>query len=424
MMTAPTTPHSTESTTESSSSSDLQLRSLLAHLFTVTLQQQIDAHRTEEQYSSLTGIYLFHIVSPRWSSPLFWTVDLQVGLAYEGKPRGGDPPLTTYLIDAQDLVELLNGRLNTAHAYLSGKLKLLGNTAAAFKFQHFINETLKQNNNVEEEEEEKGQEPKMNSSSQLLLSGIPTCGLKCDVIFELIRARLATESALVASVTPFVVQVNVLKDKRPVTSWTIDTRTPGGLVYRGEAATSTSSSSPKVDATLSRAFMKGLLKVKGNILLLQRLDQLWNRLQKTRHDPELPLLRQVLLETPVPGEVLPPGTAVRFSITKGGTLEAQWLVATDPEGHLLPVKHQTRLGSGGRGPLTPIAGPSDLELMMEDEELAMLTRQPQQCTLEQAIASRRVHATGDTSSLLPKLSALFRQQQPSPSSSSVLKAKL
>ena len=63
----------TESTTESSSSSDLQLRSLLAHLFTVTLQQQIDAHRTEEQYSSLTGIYLFHIVSPRWSSPLFWS---------------------------------------------------------------------------------------------------------------------------------------------------------------------------------------------------------------------------------------------------------------------------------------------------------------------------------------------------------------
>ena len=255
-----------------------------------------------------------------------------MGLAYEGKPRGGDPPLTTYLIDAQDLVELLNGRLNTAHvrtflwwllffslssthcfpfqAYLSGKLKLLGNTAAAFKFQHFINETLKQNNNAEEEEKEK--EPKMNSSH--LFSGIPTCGLKCDVIFELIRARLSTESALVASVTPFVVQVNVLKDKRPVTSWTIDTRTPGGLVYRGEAATSTSSSSPKVDATLSvedddyisllfgrlnpqRAFMKGLLKVKGNILLLQRLDQLWNRLQKTRHDPELPLLRQVLLET-------------------------------------------------------------------------------------------------------------------------------
>ncbi len=59
--------------TESSTSSDLQLRSLLAHLFTVTLQQQIDAHRTEEQYSSLTGIYLFHIVSPRWSSPLFWS---------------------------------------------------------------------------------------------------------------------------------------------------------------------------------------------------------------------------------------------------------------------------------------------------------------------------------------------------------------
>lgn len=87
----------------------------------------------------------------------------------------------------------------------------------------------------------------------------------------------------------------------------IDTRTPGGLVYRGAATT-------KADATLSidddeymqllfgkltpqRAFIKGLVKVKGNILLLQRLDQLWNRLQKTRRDPELPFFKDLLLTT-------------------------------------------------------------------------------------------------------------------------------
>lgn len=42
-------------------------------------------------------------------------LDLKSGLAYEGKPKGGQPALTTYLIEAHDLVALLHGKLNTAH---------------------------------------------------------------------------------------------------------------------------------------------------------------------------------------------------------------------------------------------------------------------------------------------------------------------
>ena len=46
-----------------------------------------------------------------------------------------------------------------------------------------------------------------------------------------------------------------------------------------------------------RAFMKGLVKVKGNVMLLQRLDTLWKQIQKARKDPELPFIRELLLNT-------------------------------------------------------------------------------------------------------------------------------
>ena len=89
----------------------------------------------------------------------------------------------------------------------------------------------------------------------------------------------------------------------------IDTKTPGGRVYRSEPVEGT-----KPDATLTiedddyvallfgklnpqRAFMKGMIKVKGNIMLLQRLDTLWNQIQRTRRDPELPFVKEILLNT-------------------------------------------------------------------------------------------------------------------------------
>lgn len=45
-----------------------------------------------------------------------------------------------------------------------------------------------------------------------------------------------------------------------------------------------------------QAFMMGKLKVKGNILLLQKLNALWLELQKMGKTPEVPLLSELLTE--------------------------------------------------------------------------------------------------------------------------------
>lgn len=85
-----------------------------------------------------------------------------------------------------------------------------------------------------------------------------------------------------------------------------DTKTEGGQVYRDN---------PKVkpDAIVNvddenyvkilfgklnpqRAFMTGKIGVKGNILLLQKLDTFWNQVQGQRNDPELPIVKEIMLK--------------------------------------------------------------------------------------------------------------------------------
>ena len=93
-----------------------------------------------------------------------------------------------------------------------------------------------------------------------------------------------------------------------------------------------------------QAFMMGKLKIKGNIMLLQKLNSLWLDLQKAGKAPELPFLTDMMLKTSViPGlksesmivELvqrlvrLPQlcsqvATLVGFNITKGGQSVSQW----------------------------------------------------------------------------------------------------
>lgn len=62
----------------------------------------------------------------------FLALDLKSGLAYEGKPKGGQPALTTYLVEAHDLVALLNGKLNTAHVRMMHLLSSFSLTGTLF----------------------------------------------------------------------------------------------------------------------------------------------------------------------------------------------------------------------------------------------------------------------------------------------------
>lgn len=45
-----------------------------------------------------------------------------------------------------------------------------------------------------------------------------------------------------------------------------------------------------------RLFMMGRVRVKGNIMLLQKLNGLWNEFQKLGKTPELPLIVDIMLD--------------------------------------------------------------------------------------------------------------------------------
>ncbi|CAG2183464.1 unnamed protein product, partial [Oppiella nova] len=106
-----------------------------------------------------------------------------------------------------------------------------------------------------------------------------------------------------------VFQFNITVDGQQRTIWTCDNKSrPEGDVYLGTPKNG------KPDCTVTvededflklmvgklnpqRAFMMGKLKIKGNIMLLQKLNSLWLDLQKAGKAPELPFLTDMMLKT-------------------------------------------------------------------------------------------------------------------------------
>lgn len=93
---------------------------------------------------------------------------------------------------------------------------MFGNIAAAFKLHHFLNETI---GNQSEKKLSVSSEEYNHTSNKL---SIPLDGLKCDVLFDVMRSRLKSENDLFENMSAFIVQVNVLKDKTHAATWCMD----------------------------------------------------------------------------------------------------------------------------------------------------------------------------------------------------------
>lgn len=203
-----------------------------------------------------------------------------------------------YLIEGNDLIKLFTGQLDFAQAYLTGKLKISGNTAFAFKFQNFIKDALKRKKQFDE--------------NQIIHFQIPIDGLKSDILLEMIRNRLSNEPELVRKIS-FVIQINLTQNRNEmieqIATWTLDTKIEGGCIYR-----SVPNNGIKPDAIITiedndfvsilfgklnpqRLFMSGKMKIKGNIMLLQRLNQFWNKIQTNRQGRDYKLMKDILCHT-------------------------------------------------------------------------------------------------------------------------------
>lgn len=144
-----------------------------------------------------------------------------------------------------------------------------------------------------------------NKDDAALLKSIPVSGYKCDLLFNIIGYRMKEEPDLIEQI-PAVFQYNITQNGKHITTWTADTKNDIA-VYNSEPRNNV-----KPDCTVTvddddfvkimvgklnpqRAFIMGKLNIKGNVMLLQKLNTLWTQLQMAGKTPELPLLASAVL---------------------------------------------------------------------------------------------------------------------------------
>lgn len=197
---------------------------------------------------------------------------------------------------------------------------------------------------------------------QALFDSIPQSGLKCDILFLVIKNRIQEEPEYVKKLR-VVFQFNITKNQQPAATWTCDTKTTiEGDIYR-----SAPKPGLKPDCILTvddddwvkimvgklnpqRAFMMSKFKIKGNIMLLQKLHAVWFDLRRKGKTPELDLIQEIMVDEPIlPGlkseamaiEIVqrvvkfPHLTEridanIQVDILKGGRLVTQYLIGMHP----------------------------------------------------------------------------------------------
>lgn len=170
----------------------------------------------------------------------------------------------------------------------------------------------------EHEEPEEQQQQQAASSGgappeahRALFDSIPQNGLKCDILFLVIKNRIKEEPEYVKRLR-VVFQFNILKNNAPAATWTCDTKSClEGDVYRGPAKPGV-----KADCLLTvddddwvkimvgklnpqRAFMMSKFKIKGNIMLLQKLYAIWFELRRKGKTPEIDLIQEIMVNEPL-----------------------------------------------------------------------------------------------------------------------------
>lgn len=146
---------------------------------------------------------------------------------------------------------------------------------------------------------------------QALFDSIPQTGLKCDILFLVIKNRIQEEPEYVKRLR-VVFQFNITKGGELVATWTCDTKTSiEGDIYRAPPKPG-----HKADCVLTvddddwvrimvgklnpqRAFMMSKFKIKGNIMLLQKLHAVWFELRRKGKTPELDLIQEIMVEEPL-----------------------------------------------------------------------------------------------------------------------------
>lgn len=282
-----------------------------------------------------------------------------------------------------------------------------------------------------------------NENYKALLESIPASGLKCDILFLVVKNRISEEPEYVKKLR-VVFQFNILKEGQMVATWTCDTKTSiEGDVYRSNPKPGL-----KPDCILSvedddwvkimvgklnpqRAFMMSKFKIKGNIMLLQKLHAIWFDLRRKGKTPELDLIQEIMVNEPlIPGikseamaiEIVQrvvklPNLAreidasIQVDILKDGRLMTQYYLGLRPNEkpefkRLFNIYMQDQNDAGRASEKARQIRQADIRLTIEDDDLVLLVYGI--LKINEALELRKLKVDGD-SSLLDRTKILFER---------------
>lgn len=281
---------------------------------------------------------------------------------------------------------------------------------------------------------------------QELFDSIPQNGLKCDIFFLAIKNRIQEEPEYVKKLR-VVFQFNITKNGQLAAIWTSDTRTSiEGDIYR-----SAPKPGLKPDCILTvddddwikimvgrlnpqRAFMMSKFKIKGNIMLLQKLHAVWFELRRKGKTPELDLIQEIMVDEPLianlksevmaielvqrivkkPSLMEKVDANIRIDILKQGNFITSYLIGMHPgkkpefcrlhEGlaHQQQSEEQRKVGSK-----KDFNAPKpDVIFTIEDDDLVLIIYGIYK--INQVISSRRMKIEGKAE-LVERAKSLFEQ---------------
>lgn len=259
------------------------------------------------------------------------------------------------------------------------------------------------------------------NGDEALLKSVPVSGYKCDILFNIIDYRMKEEPDLIEQLKA-IFQYNITQNGKHVTTWTADTKNDIA-VYNSEPRNNVK---PDVTVTVDdddfvkimvgklnpqRAFIMGKLNIKGNVLLLQKLNTLWTQIQMAGKAPELPLLASAVLNYKLIPGVKCDAMLVEMFIR----MARQPFLIKDIKGifrlHITKGQDEVACYTINLTESAPSfyrgAGQSDevnFELYLDDDDFVRLMHN--RFSLNSAIESGRIKAVGDRGMAI-KLQSLF-----------------
>jgi len=241
------------------------------------------------QMKKAAGVYQFEV--KKGSKTQIWTIDLKNAGAVTTSALSKKADIVIKL-DDNVFSELAQGKLNGQKAFMQGKLKASGNFTLAGKLDNFFQEVRKTSPGSSSKGSSKSPEAKPASSGS---SSLDVPGFKSSQVFKQIKAWIDswTEEQGKKEIGKIkgLFQLDINNGSKTQT-WVLDLKNPPGDAYVGAPKS-------KPDATIKvsdddfmqmaagklngqKAFMKGKLKVQGQMMLATKLDGLFRSLPKAK----------------------------------------------------------------------------------------------------------------------------------------------